>query len=278
VHGHDEEAEKVVESIERQVQETSGGELPAVHDKLRVRQRKTIPLPLIVRSVVQLYPRRTLLGLALFIGQAFLYNSILFSLGFLLKTFFKISSGDVPYYIALFGVGNLIGPLVLARLFDTVGRRPMISGCYILSGVLLFVTAVLFKEGQLTAASLVAALIVVFFFASAGVSAAYLTVSEIFPLETRALCIAVFYAVGTGVGGIVGPLLFAHLIESGKVSQVFIGFAIGAGAMIVGGVAEIVFGVKAEGESLETLARPLTAEDEPDMAGAGSDAPAPAGA
>ncbi len=281
VHGRDEEAEKVVRSIEDQVREQTGSDLQPVDEILRVRQRKTIPLPLIVRSVVRLYPRRTLLGMALFVGQAFLYNAILFSLGFLLKTFFKISSGDVPYYIALFGVGNLVGPLVLARLFDTVGRRPMISGCYILSGLLLLVTAVLFKEGQLTAASLVAALIVVFFFASAGVSAAYLTVSEIFPLETRALCIAVFYAVGTGVGGIVGPLLFAHLIESGKVDQVFIGFAIGAGAMIVGGLAELAFGVKAEGESLETLARPLTAEDEDPGAGrrgASGAEPATAGA
>jgi len=275
VHGREKQAEQVVSSIEGEVREETGQALAPPQGTLRVRQRKTIPLPLIVRSVVQLYPRRTLLGLALFVGQAFLYNSILFSLGFLLKTFFKISSGDVPYYIALFAVGNLVGPLVLARLFDTVGRRPMIAGCYILSGALLLVTAVLFKEGQLTAATLVLALIVVFFFASAGVSAAYLTVSEIFPLETRALCIAVFYAVGTGIGGIIGPLLFAHLIESGKVDEVFVGFAIGAGAMIIGGLAEIAFGVKAEGQSLESLARPLTAEDEDEgspVAAAGGEA------
>jgi MFS family permease len=259
IHGREEEAEEIVRGIEKEVREEHG-ELPDPdpHGRMTVRQRRTIPLSLIVRSVVSLYPRRTILGLALFIGQAFLYNALLFSLGYLLSKFFGIASGNVPYYIAIFAAGNLLGPLTLGRLFDTVGRKPMISGCYILSGGLLFVTAFLFKGGTLTAATLVIALMVVFFFASAGVSAAYLTVSEIFPLETRALCIAVFYAVGTGTGGIVGPLLFAHLIESGKVSQVFIGFAIGAGAMIIGGIAELLFGVKAERESLESIAQPLT--------------------
>jgi MFS family permease len=228
---------------------------------------------LIVRSVLTLYPRRTVLGLALFVSQAFLYNAVLFSLGFLLKTFFGVSSGDVPYYIAVFAIGNLLGPLTLGRLFDTVGRKPMIAGTYLLSGILLAITAFLFKEGQFTLVSFMVALGVIFFFASAGVSAAYLTVSEIFPLETRALCIAVFYAVGTGAGGIVGPLLFAHLIESGKLSQVFIGFLIGAVAMLIGGIAELVVGVKAERVSLETLARPLTAAD---AAASGPEKPAPA--
>jgi MFS family permease len=261
VHGREQEAEEVVASIEREVREQTGRELPEPDTSITVRQRKTIPLSLIVRSVVTLYPRRTILGLALFVGQAFLYNALLFSLGYLLKTFFGIASGNVPYYIAVFAVGNLLGPLTLGRLFDTVGRKPMIAGTYLLSGTLLIVTAFLFKGGALTAATLVVALMVIFFFASAGVSAAYLTVSEVFPLETRALCIAVFYAVGTGVGGIVGPLLFAHLIESGKTSQVFIGFMIGAVAMIVGGLAELLFGVKAEGASLESIAQPLTVED-----------------
>ncbi|HEY4450737.1 MAG TPA: MFS transporter [Solirubrobacteraceae bacterium] len=272
IHGREEEAEEIVRGIEREVREQHG-ELPDPdpNGRMTVRQRRTIPLSLIVRSVVSLYPRRTILGLALFIGQAFLYNALLFSLGYLLSTFFGVSSGNVPYYIAIFAAGNLLGPLTLGRLFDTVGRKPMISGCYILSGGLLFVTAFLFKGGTLTAATLVIALMVVFFFASAGVSAAYLTVSEIFPLETRALCIAVFYAVGTGTGGIVGPLLFAHLIESGKVSRVFIGFAIGAGAMILGGIAELLFGVKAERESLESIAQPLT------VAEAGESSSSPAG-
>jgi MFS family permease len=263
IHGREQEAEEIVSDIERQVREQTGEELPEVDDdaSITVRQRKTIPLSLIVRSVLTLYPKRTILGLALFTGQAFLYNALLFSLGDLLKTFFGIASGNVPYYIAVFAVGNLLGPLTLARLFDTVGRKPMIAGTYVLSGSLLILTAFLFKSGQFTAVGFIAALMVIFFFASAGVSAAYLTVSEIFPLETRALCIAVFYAVGTAAGGITGPLLFANLIESGKTSEVFVGFMIGAVAMILGGVAELFFGVKAERQSLESIAQPLTVED-----------------
>jgi MFS family permease len=261
IHGREHEAEEVVADIERQVRESTGEALAEPEESMVVRQRRTIPLPLIIRSVFTLYPRRTILGVALFVGQAFLYNSILFSLGDLLGKFFGIASGDVPYYLVLFAVGNLLGPLVLGNLFDTVGRKPMIAGTYILSGSLLIVTAFLFKAHELTATSLVIALTVLFFFASAGVSAAYLTVSEIFPMETRALCIAVFYAIGTGLGGSVGPLLFAHLIKTGKVSEVFVGFMIGAVAMILGGVAELVFGIKAERRSLESIARPLTAED-----------------
>ncbi len=272
IHGREQEAEEIVSDIERQVREQTGEELPEIDEdqSITVRQRKTIPLSLIVRSVVTLYPKRTILGLALFVGQAFLYNALLFSLGDLLKTFFGIASGDVPYYIAVFAVGNLFGPLTLARLFDTVGRKPMIAGSYILSGGLLVLTAFLFKSGQLTAVSFIAALMIIFFFASAGVSAAYLTVSEIFPLETRALCIAVFYAVGTAAGGITGPLLFANLIESGKTSHVFVGFMIGAVAMILGGIAEILFGVKAERRSLESIAQPLTVEDAGGRGGPGA--------
>ncbi len=261
IHGREQEAEQIVSDIELRVREETGKELPEPKESITVRQRKTIPLNLIVRSVLTMYPRRSILGLALFIGQAFLYNAVLFSLGDLLGTFFGVPSGNVPYYIAVFAVGNLLGPLTLGHLFDSVGRKPMIAGTYILSGSLLVVTAFLFKSGELTAATLVVALMCVFFFASAGVSAAYLTVSEIFPMETRALCIAVFYAIGTGTGGAVGPLLFANLIESGKTSHVFVGFMIGAVAMILGGVAELLFGVKAERQGLESIAKPLTAQD-----------------
>lgn len=278
IHGREQEAEKVVKEIEDEVREESGAELSEPEGSITVRQRRTIPLSLIVRSVVTLYPRRTLLGLALFVGQAFLYNALLFSLGDLLKTFFGVASGNVPYYVAIFAVGNLLGPLTLGRLFDTVGRKPMIAGTYLLSGSLLVLTAFLFKGGEFTAASFVIALMVIFFFASAGVSAAYLTVSEVFPLETRALCIAVFYAVGTGVGGIIGPLLFAHLIESGKTSHVFVGFMIGAVAMILGGIAELLFGVKAERQSLESIAQPLTVEDADSQTQSRPGAPAPTAA
>ncbi|HEV7586324.1 MAG TPA: MFS transporter, partial [Solirubrobacteraceae bacterium] len=181
IHGREDEAERVVRGIEEEVRAQTGGELAEPEEKIRVRQRRTIPLSLIVRSVVTLYPRRTILGLALFVSQAFLYNAMLFSLGYMLKTFFGVGSGDVPYYIAIFAVGNLLGPLLLGRLFDTVGRKPMIAGTYLLSGGLLLITAFLFKSGQFTLLGFIIALMIVFFFASAGVSAAYLTVSEVFP-------------------------------------------------------------------------------------------------
>jgi MFS family permease len=158
-----------------------------------------------------------------------------------------------------FAAGNLLGPIVLGPLFDSVGRKPMIAGTYILSGVLLLITGYLFDQHQLTATSLTIAWSVVFFFASAGVSAAYLTVSEIFPMETRALAIALFYAVGTGIGGIVGPQLFGRLIPTGKTSDVFFALAIGSILTIVGGLVEIEFGVKAERMRLEGIAKPLTA-------------------
>jgi MFS family permease len=261
IHGREEEAERIVQGIEEAVEDERGESLPEPEGEIEVRQRRVIPLSLTVRSVVTLYPRRTILGLALFVGQAFLYNSILFGLGDLLGTYFKVSSGDVPYYIAVFAIGNLAGPLLLGRLFDTVGRKPMIAGTYLTSGVLLIITALLFKAGDLSATSLTVALTVVFFFASAGVSSAYLTVSEVFPMETRALCISVFYAVGTGIGGITGPLLFSALITTGKVSQAALALILGAAMMIVGGIAEIIFGVAAEQRGLEDIAQPLTAAE-----------------
>jgi MFS family permease len=183
----------------------------------------------------------------------------LFGFGALLSKFFGVPTADAPYYLVAFAAGNLIGPLVLARLFDTVGRKPMIAGTYILSGALLLVTSFLFKGHHLSAGTLTACWAVVFFFASAGVSAAYLTVSEIFPMETRALAIAVFYALGTGIGGIIGPLVFTPAINSGSYGEVFRAMGLGAILMILGGLIEIAFGVKAERRRLEGIAKPLTA-------------------
>ncbi len=174
------------------------------------------------------YPRRTTLGLALFIGQAFLYNAITFDLGTILSTFFKVGSAIVPYFILLFAAGNLLGPLTLGRLFDTVGRKPMITITYLGSAAVAIVLGFLLLGGTMNRWSFIAVVGVTFFLASAGASSAYLTVSEIFPLETRALSIAFFYAVGTGIGGITGPLLFGNLIASGHISEVATGFFIGA--------------------------------------------------
>ncbi len=259
IHGREQEAEAVTRQIEREVAESTGAELEEPDETITIRQRRTISLLEIARTVVARYPKRTVLGLALFIGQAFLYNSILFGYATLLGTFFGVAKTVAPYYLVAFAVGNFLGPLLLGRLFDTVGRRPMIAGTYILSGLLLLGTGYLFDQHQLTAGTLTLCWSVVFFFASAGVSAAYLTVSEIFPMETRALCIALFYAVGTGIGGIIGPQLFAPMIATGKTSEVFKALAIGAILMIAGGLVEIAFGVKAEGRRLEQIARPLTA-------------------
>jgi MFS family permease len=267
IHGREEEAEKIVKEIEDEVRESTGRELPEPEGKeLTVRQRKTIPLPLILRSVVTMYPRRTILGLSLFVGQAFIYNSVLFGFGALMTIYFHAASGDIPYYIAVFAVGNFAGALLLGPLFDTVGRKPMIAGTYLLSAALLIVTGLLFRAHDLSDISFEACICVVFFFASAGASAAYLTVSEVFPMETRALCIAVFYAVGTGIGGVIGPQVFNRLVETESYEQVFLAFGLGAVMMAIGGVAEIVFGVKAERESLESIAKPLTVEDAPSAA------------
>ena len=263
IHGREREADKVTEDIERQVRESTGEELPEPEgEPLTVRQRKTIPLPLIFRSAVTMYPRRTILGLSLFIGQAFLYNSILFGFGNLLSLYFHTPSGNTPYYIAVFAAGNFAGALLLSPLFDTLGRRPMIAGTYLISGVLLVGTGLLFKAHSLNDVTFTACCCVVFFFASAGASAAYLTVSEIFPLETRALCIAVFYAVGTGIGGVIGPQVFSRLINTGSYQQVFYALSLGAVMMMLGGIAELLFGLKAERQSLESIARPLTATED----------------
>ena len=207
------------------------------------------------------YPKRTALGFALFVGQAFIYNAVTFGLGTFLVEFYGISDAKVPFYIVLFALSNFMGPLLLGRLFDTVGRKPMIAGTYIGSAIVLAVLTFLFVGDSLGTWGFMAFLLATFFLASAGASAAYLTVSEIFPMETRALAIAFFYAIGTAVGGITGPYLFGKMIESGEESQVAIAFYIGAGIMAIGGIVELFLGVKAEQESLEDIAKPLTAED-----------------
>jgi MFS family permease len=261
IHGREQEAEQITSAIEQEVADGTGAELEAVDpdDTIKIHQRKTVGLVEITRTVLKDYPKRTVLGLSLFIGQAFLYNSILFGYATLLSTFFGVSTADAPYYLVAFAAGNFLGPIVLGGLFDSVGRKPMIAGTYILSGVLLLITGLLFEQNQLNATTLTLAWAVVFFFASAGVSAAYLTVSEIFPMETRAMCIALFYAVGTGLGGIIGPQLFAPMVATGKASKVFEALAIGAVLMILGGIVELVFGIKAERRQLEGIAKPLTA-------------------
>ncbi|MFD6067442.1 MFS transporter [Amycolatopsis lurida] len=259
-HGRNDEAEELVGSIEARVEKETGAPLEPVHESLRVKQRKSTGFGEIARTLLKTYPRRTLLGLALFVGQAFLYNAVYFTFALVLATFFKIPSAQSGLYLLPLAVGSLIGPLVLGRFFDSIGRRTMISVSYLGSGALLLVTAWLFSEGVLSAWTLALAWAVIFFFASSGASAAYLTVSEIFPMEIRAMCIALFYAVGTGLGGIIGPLLFGVLVETGDAGNVALGYCLGAAVMILGGVAELVLGVEAARRSLEDVASPLSAQ------------------
>jgi MFS family permease len=261
IHGHEDEAERIVDGIEREVREETGEELEEPSGSITVKQRKSVSIAEVARTAFRDYPKRTALGLALFVGQAFIYNSVTFGLGTFLAQFYDIGDNKVPLYLALFAVSNFLGPLLLGRLFDTVGRKPMIAGTYIGSAIVLTVLTFLFKGGTLGLWGFLILLLATFFLASAGASSAYLTVSEIFPMETRALAIAFFYAIGTAIGGVTGPFIFGKMIETGKESQAAIAFLIGAAVMALGGVVELFFGVKAEKAELEDIATPLTAQD-----------------
>ncbi len=209
--------------------------------------------------VFRTYPKRAILGATLMITQSFLYNAIFFTYALVLTNFYDVSATRVPLYGLAFAVGNLLGPLVLAPLFDTVGRRKMISGTYILSGVLLALSAVMFDSGSLNATTQTLMWIVIFFFASAGASAAYLTVSETWPIEIRSEAIAVFFAIGT-IAGAIGPAFYGALIGDGTDrTGLFIGYLVGAAIMVIGGVVEWLIGINAEGKSLESVTKPLTA-------------------
>ncbi|WP_214364457.1 MFS transporter [Pseudonocardia sp. H11422] len=261
LHGRVEEAERIVDQIEAEVHAETGGELPPPAYVIVVRPRGNVRYRDLVKTAFKRYPNRAILGLSLFIGQAFLYNAVTFDLGTILSGFFGVSSSAVPYFMMLFAFSNFLGPLLLGRLFDTVGRIPMISSTYLGSAALVAVLGLLMRQGSLTASSFMALIMATFFLASAGASSAYLTVSEVFPMETRGLAIALFYATGTAIGGITGPVLFGQFIHSGQVSLVATGFFIGAAAMALGGIAELIFGVRAEGKPLENIATPLTAEE-----------------
>ncbi len=264
IHGREDDGEQIVRDIEETVHRESGKPLPDVDDTITIRQRKSIGMGLIAKTVFTMYPKRTVLCFSLFVGQAFLYNAFFFTYGDTLTTFLDVK--QTGYYLAVFAASNFLGALVLSPLFDSLGRVKMITGTYVLSGVLLAVTG--FMLGGLSAVTLTLMGAIIFFFASAGASAAYLTASEIFPMETRALCIAFFYAIGTAVGGISGPLLFGKLIENASqskdITQIAFGYFIGAALMVAGGVIEAFLGVKAEGQALENIAKPLTAEDSPE--------------
>ena len=262
VHGRQDEAEKIVADVERTVTENHPDKLPPFEGKkTRLREREHTPWPEIWHAVAHEHRRSSLLGLSLMVAQAFFYNAIFFTFAQVLERYYHVPAHTSSFYLFIFALGNAFGPILIGHLFDTVGRKPMIAGTYALSGVLLAVTGWMFNAGILTATTQTAAWTVIFFIASSAASSAYLTVSEIFPLEIRALAIALFYAVGTLVGGVGAPSLFGWLMEQESRAWLFGGYLLGAGLMVAAAVVELLIGVQAEGKSLEDIAAPLASRE-----------------
>jgi len=256
-HHRAKQAEEIVAAIEQGLRRSGHDIAAAELPRVRLHARRFTPLREVAHTLFGVYRRRALVGLTLMVAQAFFYNAIFFTYALILTDFFGISADHVGWYLLPFAAGNFLGPLLLGRLFDTVGRKPMIAFTYAISGVLLAGSGYLFMIGVTTAQTQTIAWMVIFFFASAAASSAYLTVSETFPLEIRALAIALFFAVGTGIGGIVGPLLFGMLIETGSRASVFGGYLLGAVLMIGAAMVQWRFGVAAERRALEDVAPPL---------------------
>jgi MFS family permease len=257
-HGMPQQAAVVVRGIEAHF---AGIHAVPVGAPIRLRMRRHTPLSDVARTLFKTYRTRTLVGLTLMASQAFFYNAIFFTYALVLTEFYGTPASAIGWYILPFAAGNVLGPILLGHLFDTLGRRVMIASTYAISGILLAGTAALFAHNMLSAQGLTGAWMIVFFFASAAASSAYLTVSEIFPLEIRALAIAFFYAIGTGIGGVVGPLLLGALINTGSRGSVAIGYVIGAVLMVGAAVVEALWGIDAERKSLESVARPLALAD-----------------
>ncbi|MCG5072321.1 MFS transporter [Paraburkholderia tagetis] len=258
-HGEHDEARTIVEAIEARFRK-SGHVLGEPSGKpLRLRARSHTPLSVVLRAIFVQHRRRAVVGLSLMTAQAFFYNAIFFTYALVLTDFYRVPGGEVGFYLLPFAIGNFLGPLVLGRLFDVIGRRKMIAATYALSGLLLSGSGYLFAHGMLTVTTQTIAWMVIFFFASAAASSAYLTVSESFPLEIRALAIAVFYAFGTALGGIVGPVFFGHLIDTHQRSEVLTGYLVGSALMLAAALIAAIWGVDAERKALEHVAAPLSA-------------------
>jgi MFS family permease len=259
-HGQPDEANRIIADIEKHVPKVAGAasETPKT---VKLRARSHTPLKEVFDTLFRLHRQRSLVGLCLMSAQAFFYNAVFFTYALVLTDFYGIGADKVGLYILPFAAGNFLGPTLLGPLFDTIGRRPMISFTYAISGVLLAGSGYLFQQEMLSATGQTIAWMVVFFFASAAASSAYLTVGETFPLEVRALAIAVFYAIGTGIGGATGPIIFGALVETGSRNAVFFGYLAGSAVMIGAGIVQAVWGVASERKSLEDIARPLAAVD-----------------
>ena len=259
IHGREREAERLVDDIEQRVSATEGDLPEPEGDPIEIEQRKATGFGEIARTVFGRYPRRAFLSFTLLATQAFLYNAVLFSSTLIITDRFDISDAAAPAYLIPWGIANFLGAVLLARLFDTIGRKPMIAGCYASSALLLALLAILVGAGSIGIWGYIGLLSAAFFIASAAASAGYLTVSEVFPMETRAMAIAFFYAISTGIGGTVGPIVFGSLLGT-EASGVRTGFLIAAALMLFAAVVEAIWGVAAEGEQLEDIAEPLSAE------------------
>jgi MFS family permease len=253
------EAEGIVSEVEKEI-EKERGPLPEPSGTLTLSVRTHTPLREVWEAMAYSQPRRSLLGFILMGSQAFFYNAIFFTYGLVLTQFLNVDSRRVSIYLLPLAFGNFAGPLVLGRLFDSVGRRRMIAATYGLSGLLLLAAAFYFNRSDATATGQAVWFSVMFFVASSAASSAYLTVSEIFPIEIRAFAISIFYATGTLVGGVGAPVLFGHLIQSGLRNELFKGYVAGAVLMLIGSLAEVWLGIDAERRSLESIATPLQSE------------------
>lgn len=258
LRGYEEDANRIVSDIENKVAKGNVASLPKPEgDKLKIKVRDHTPLMEIFRNMAGANRMRSFLALTLMVGQSFFFNAIFFSYGLIVKKFFHVSNDDLPLYLLPFAVGSFLGPLTLGRLFDTIGRKPMITATYGTAALLLLGTIIPFVHGSLGTRGMGIMFTIIFFIASSAASAAYLTVSEIFPLEIRAFAIAIFYAMGTLVGGVGAPLLFGVLIASGSRAHVSGGYLLGGMLMLAGAVCEYFIGVEAAGKSLESISAPL---------------------
>ena len=260
IHGRNVEAEQIVTEVECKM--ASSPEMLPAHNAppTRIRTRTHTPWSEIWNAIVHEHRRRSLLGFVLMLTQAFFYNAIFFTYALVLIRFYSVPEKSVGGYLLLFALGNVLGPLLLGHLFDTIGRKKMIAATYGLAGILLALTGWLFHAGLLTAQTQTLAWTVIFFIASAAASSAYLTVSEIFPLEIRAVAIAIFYAIGTLAGGVGAPVLFGWIIGTGSITALFMGYLLAAALMIFGALVEAWIGVPAERRSLEHVAAPLSSK------------------
>jgi MFS family permease len=278
IHGRPAEAERILDEVEQTLprgkwsngvvecwEKADSPIAPTLHHSIpdaptRIRTRTHTSWREIWRTIAHQHRRRSILGFVLMLTQAFFYNAIFFTYGLVLMRFYDVPAENVGGYLLPFALGNVLGPIVLGHLFDTIGRRKMIAATYAISGLLLATTGWLFHAGLLTAQTQTIAWMIIFFVASAAASSAYLTVSEIFPLEIRALAIAIFYAFGTLAGGVGAPILFGWMIGTGSKTALFAGYLFGAALMVIGAIVEAFIGVDAERKSLEHVATPLSCE------------------